>query len=164
MNNIFTTILLGVFSIPSIILPASVKKVMTAVSEFKEYLVEMVEEEKITLRQDAEKDNLMSVLVRAAVSEEEEGKGRNGLSDEEIYGNLFLYSLAGHDTTANTLTYAVHIMATDPKLQTWIREELITVFGDKEMIEDWEYEKAFPKLKRTLAFMVPLLHLLLHID
>jgi len=153
MNNVFTTILLGLLSIPSFLLTASAKKVMTAVSEFREYLVEMVEEEKNTLRQDAEKDNLMSVLVRAAVSEEQ-GKGRNGLSDEEIYGNLFLYSLAGHDTTANTLAYAIHIMATDPKLQTWIREELITVFGDKEMIEDWEYEKAFPKLQRTLAFMV----------
>jgi len=155
MNNVFTTIVLGLLSIPSFLLTASAKKVMTAVSEFREYLVEMVEEEKNTLRQDAEKDNLMSVLVRAAVSEEQ-GKGRNGLSDEEIYGNLFLYSLAGHDTTANTLAYAIHIMATDPKLQTWIRDELVTVFGDKEMIEDWEYEKAFPKLQRTLAFMVTL--------
>jgi cytochrome P450 len=158
MNNAFTTILLAALPIPSVFLSSSVKKVLNAVKEFKEYLVEMVEEEASRLHLDdkgEEKDNLMSVLVRASISEGQ-GKGRSGLSNEEIYGNLFIYSLAGHDTTANTLAYAVHIMATDSKLQEWVREELIDVFGDKDTDEDWAYEKAFPKLKRTLAFMVRL--------
>ncbi len=45
-------------------------------------------------------------------------------------------------------------MATDPGLQTWIREELEYVFGGKEVVEEGDYEKAFPQLKRCLALMV----------
>ena len=39
-------------------------------------------------------------------------KGRNSLTDEEIFGNLFIYNLAGHETTAKTLAYAVALMST----------------------------------------------------
>jgi cytochrome P450 len=151
LQNLFVTIVITSVNLPSIILPQSVLDVKQAIVEFKEYMVEMVEEEKSQIgRKDAERDNLMSVLVRAS---EAEG-GRNGLNNEEIYGNLFIYNLAGHDTTANTLAYAIALMATDPKMQSWIREELHLVFGEEETLLDDDYEKAFPQLRRCMALMV----------
>ncbi|KAE8449165.1 hypothetical protein EG329_008549 [Mollisiaceae sp. DMI_Dod_QoI] len=157
LQNLFVSIIITSVNLPRVLLPKSMKDVKQAIAEFKEYMVEMVEEEKSLVHQkEEEKDNLMSVLVRAS---ETEAGGRNGLSNDEIYGNLFIYNLAGHDTTAHTLGYAITLMATDPGLQTWIREELEYVFGGKEVVEEGDYEKAFPQLKRCLALMYETLRL-----
>jgi cytochrome P450 len=140
--------------LPDFLTPSGLRKIKTAVIEFKRYMVEMVEEERGTIRnRDGEKDNLMSVLLRSSQSESE-GKGRTALNDEEIFGNLFIYNLAGHDTTANTLAYAITMLATDRKCQDWIGEEVEAVFSGREHVENWEYENAFPQLKRCLALMV----------
>lgn len=123
----------------------------TAIIEFKNHLVEMVKEERTTIKNRNEKaDNLLSVLLRTS---ETDGEGRNALSDEEVIGNLFIYSFAGHDTTANTLAYAITELSVNSKHQEWIGEELDGVFKGRESVEDWEYEQAFPKLRRCLALM-----------
>lgn len=36
------------------------------------------------------------------------------LSDSEISGNLFLYTIGGHDTTAITISYAVLLLPIKP--------------------------------------------------
>lgn len=151
LSDIFSTILILSTGLPSTFLPRKMVEVTKAISEFREYMVEMVNEEKASIHQEAEKDNLLSVLVR--ISEKDGAQGRNGLSDEEILGNLFIYNLAGHDTTANTLSYAVTLLASDLHWQSWVREELESVFG-KDEVADWNYKEAFPKLKRCLAVMV----------
>lgn len=157
LQNLFTSIIITSTNLPQAIIPKGMKDVKQAITEFKEYMVEMVAEERSLVNQkDEEKDNLMSVLVRASAAE---AGGRNGLSNEEIYGNLFIYNLAGHDTTAHTLGYAITLMATDPKLQAWIRDELDFVFSDQEVVEEEDYEKVFPRLKRCLALMYETLRL-----
>lgn len=47
-------------------------------------------------------------------------------------------------------------MASNMYWQQWIREELNVVFEGNGNVEDWDHEKAFPKLKRCLALMVSL--------
>jgi len=47
---------------------------------------------------------------------------------EEIIGLLF----AGHDTTAHTLSYALYHISTDPEVLKKVREEIDSVFGEKE--------------------------------
>lgn len=154
LGNIYGAIITSALcmNLPSSVLPGGLQQLKTAVIEFKKYMVDMIDEERKTLKdRDGEKDNLMSVLLRSSQSE---GKGRSVLSDTEILGNLFIYNLAGHDTTANNLSYAITMLATDRKYQDWVGEEISTVFGDRENVEDWEYENAFPKLSRCLALMV----------
>lgn len=80
----------------------------------------------------------MSVLVRAAELSKADEKGRNSLTDEEIFGNLFIYNLAGHETTANTLAYAVALMSINRGVQDWIGEELDTVFGSEQNVDKWQ--------------------------
>jgi len=101
----------------------------------------------------------MSVLIRAVDSSQQDGKGRSSLSNEEIYGNLFIYNLAGHDTTANTLIYAITLLSMEDKWQDWIREEIALVIGKDAKFEDLQYEKAFPQLNRCLALMYETLRL-----
>merc|ERR1712000_215573 len=75
-----------------------------------------------------------------------------GLTDEEVYGNLFIYNLAGHDTTAATLHFALTLLAVYPQWQTWIAEEIDAVYkADKSGL--FYYEETFPKLTRVLALM-----------
>jgi hypothetical protein len=98
LQNLFTSIVITSVSLPDFLLPKKIKEIKVAIAEFKKYMVDMVEEERSQIQKvDIEKDNLLSVLVR--ISEQEGGaKGRNGLSNDEIFGNLFIYNLAGHGT------------------------------------------------------------------
>jgi cytochrome P450 len=163
LRNVFVVIIAGPMMkyLPSRILSKNLIEVKTAIAEFKNYMVEMVEEDRA---ENVDKDNLMSVLVRAAESESQDGKGRNHFTDEEIYGNLFIYNLAGHDTTANTLAYAITLLSIEPQWQTWVREEIQEVFGAEDEIQDQNYKTAFPKLKRCLAIMVCVSHYSLSTD
>ncbi len=155
LANLITSIIQSSLQLPVWAMPGNISRVNEAVTNFKQYMVEMVEEERSSIAErEEEKDNLMSVLIRASESSKNDSKDRNGLTDDEIYGNLFIYNLAGHDTTANTLAYAVALLATDSKWQEWVGEEIDAVLGSKENMEAWEYEKAFPQLKRCLALMV----------
>lgn len=76
------------------------------------------------------------------------------LSDSEISGNLFIYTLGGHDTTANTLAYAVLLLVIHPEWQEWLREELQSILGTDNEVTDWDYEKCFSRSNRCLAVMV----------
>jgi cytochrome P450 len=136
------------------ILPRSLTSVQTAIAEFRQYLVEMVAEERASVgKRSDDQDNLMSALLRASDLRDAQGDGRSTLTEDEIYGNLFIYSFAGHDTTAGTLAYAIALLARDNKIQSWIKEEINFVIGSGQD-ETWDYEKMFPQLKRCIAIMV----------
>ncbi|KPA36515.1 cytochrome p450 [Fusarium langsethiae] len=46
------------------------------------------------------------------------------LTEDEIAGNLFIFTAAGFDTTSNTLGYAVTLLAAYPEWQAWIQAEI----------------------------------------
>lgn len=136
------------------LIPDKYNTVGIAIREFKKYLVEMVAEERASLTEGStEKHTLVSALIRASDLEENQGKGKNTLSVEEIYGNLFIFTFAGHDTTANTISYALTLLAANEKVLSWMKEEIKAVVGKSDP-KDWDYEKTFPQLKRCLAVMV----------
>jgi cytochrome P450 len=165
MGNIFITFAIASISnFWSFLLPASVKRVQKSVGEFQAYMQELVvkEREAVSKGENTNKANLMAVMVRASESESRwitPGKSVQGsMTDEEFVGNLFIFNVAGHDTTAGTLTYAIGLLATHPEVQDWIKEELREVFGDKEGVGPDDYEEAFPKLRRCMAIMVYCVH------
>lgn len=90
-------------------------------------------------------NNLMTQLIRASL-------GDDGLSETEIYGNIFVFNFAGHDTTAHTLAFTLHLLAAAPEIQEWVSEELDHVFGNAP-VDAWNYLSHFPRLKRTLALL-----------
>lgn len=126
------------------------KKLNIAYEEFKVYMSEMISQEKVAFEQgDLSRHNLLSEMIRAS----EGSIAGAGLSDEEVYGNLFIYNLAGHDTTAATLHFAITLLAAYPEWQTWIAEEIDTV-RKADGTGLFYYEDTFPKLNRILALMV----------
>ena len=65
-------------------------------------------------------DDLMSLLVGAR----EDGET---LSDAEIRDQVLIFMLAGHDTTAIALTFALHLLGQHPEAQARVRAEAAEV-------------------------------------
>ncbi|KAH8667580.1 cytochrome P450 [Tricladium varicosporioides] len=140
-------------------LPKRFSTIRIAVIEFKRYLLEFVKEERSAIHGDSEKDNLMSAMLRASDRRESKGAGKDTLTDDEIFGNLFVFTFAGHESTANTLAYAITLLAADLDLQYWVKDEVQSVLKDMNDHGTWDYEKVFPQLKRCLAVMFETLRL-----
>lgn len=105
-----------------------------------------------------ERDNMLSMLVRLSDSEKKKTGGTSGqyLTESEISGNLFIFTAAGFDTTANTLGYAITLLAAYPEWQVWVQQELDYVWSnlEKHDKDTPNYGTVFPKLTRVLAVMV----------
>ena len=150
------------------IFPAQVQRIGVAVKEYPVHTKKMVAHQRATA--DATKNDLMSVMVRLSDQEkkqqqnekEKSVKTRLYLTEEEISGNLFLFTLAGYDTTANTMAYALTNLAAFPKWQDWIIEEIDRVMPSSDLKTDRgipAYNQTFPHLKRVLALMMETMRL-----
>ncbi|EKG20771.1 Cytochrome P450 [Macrophomina phaseolina MS6] len=131
--------------------PKSMRKVVRAMVELEQHMREIMKEVRTNLRTEGrEKSNLIATLLRSS-----EGNLKNGaaaLTDEEILGNLFIFNIAGHDTTANTLSFALAALAVNLHVQDWVREELENVLQEDEKGVK-KYEQTFPRLLRCQAVM-----------
>lgn len=135
-----------------------------ATIDFKDHMADMVREEKVAIAEGHTRSaTITNGLVRAseAMGRENARKGDEtfkGLTEAEIYGNLFVYNFAGHDTTAIASNCVLHLLAAYPEVQNWAREEIITVLGDRsDDLVMKEYSDLYPKLNRCLALLVSLL-------
>ncbi|KAI9224587.1 cytochrome P450 [Blastocladiella britannica] len=73
---------------------------------------------------DAEPHDLLEMMIDAAA---EEGRG---FSREDLRSNLIVFFIAGHDTTANTLAFALYLLGMHPEVQSKARAEVLAVMGD----------------------------------
>jgi cytochrome P450 len=155
MKNLLLLILVPSWTYSSPILPKALTEFKVAVTDFKRYMIEMVELAK-TRTADSEfiQPNLLNTLVQKSKEVLLDSGGRDSLSDDEIYGNLFIFSFAGHETTANTLSFSIYLLAAFPEYQEWVGQELDEVLKDHERVETIDYEQVYPELKRCLALMV----------
>ncbi|KAI2613258.1 cytochrome P450 [Hypoxylon sp. NC1633] len=148
-------------------LPNKLRNVHKACVAFQRHMTGVYEEEKRAFAQGLSTDrNLLSSLIRASNEEANKTSSANagsssvgGLTENEIYGNMFVFNFAGHDTTAHTLMFAIAFLAANPEVQTWLSEELSTVFADRATPDQWDYQQDFPKLTRCHAVLMETVHL-----
>lgn len=137
------------------VMPTSLRKLGAAVFDFPARTKEMVEKERKATG--SLRSNMMSALVKASDDEKnparKDAKSRLHISEDEMIGNLYQFTIAGFDTTANTMAYAVTILATHIEWQDWIIEEIDQVAN---LHADLDYGRTFPALTRCLALMVSL--------
>lgn len=93
--------------------------------------------------------NVLDMLLQ--YSDQEKNASGLYLTEEEVSGNLWVFTAAGFDTTANTMGYAVMLLTVYPEYQDWIREELQGLDAD---VSRWEYQDVFSRCPRILAVMV----------
>lgn len=137
-----------------------------AMHEFPMHTKDMLDEERqrsATSKDGEARSNIMSQLLQASEVDERS----KALSDEEMMGNLFIFTAAGFDTTANTLSYAIALLARHPQWQDWLIEEVDSVLKPEATSKKLEYASIFPKCTRILALMLETLRLytpLIHIS
>ena len=77
-------------------------------------------------------DDLLSLLVAARDRGEQ-------LDDAEVRDQVLIFMLAGHDTTAIALTFALHLLGRHAEAQRRVRDEVDSVLGDRPPTAD-DYE------------------------
>jgi len=133
-------------------MPRGAKQVGYAKTEFPRHLNESIAKER---RSPSSKNSLITSLVKLA-DQDRSAAGKTSktstyLTEEEITGTLFVFTVAGFDTTANTLTYCILSLALNPEWQDWIIEGIDAV---AETHPDGDYSTSFPLQTRCLALMV----------
>lgn len=67
------------------------------------------------------------------------------LSDSDIFGNAFVFMLAGHETTANALHFPLVLLALNSNIQKRLQKDTNKTLQGKP-ISEWDYDEYFPKL------------------
>ncbi|MFL6211025.1 MAG: cytochrome P450 [Pyrinomonadaceae bacterium] len=92
-------------------------------------------------RSGADRGDLLSMLMLA---EDVEGDGGR-MSDEQLRDELMTIFLAGHETTANALTWTWYLLAEHPEVAAKLHAELDEVCGDRQQPTVADY----PRLRYT---------------
>jgi len=161
LDNCIPLVALGPNNLNKWWLLRSWNELYEATVTFRNYMTAVYEEEREAIAHGQNRaTNLMTSLVRASQTVTEvDGMAQGGspqqtgLTEQEIYGNIFVFNFAGHDTTANTLAFGIALIATRPDIQDWIAAEIKIVFGNENPVTSSYIEK-FPRLKRCLAIAV----------
>lgn len=158
LHNMLFVILHHRYGIPRFLQNKKLRKIKESMVELEEYFREAVEEQQgtsLAASAATKGADLVSALIHANEAAKYEEKMTGGrsmhLSNDELYGNLFVFNLAGYETTAGTLTFATPWLAAYPEIQDWVREEVDTFISKDGNVD---YEEVFPKMNRTLAVMV----------
>ncbi|KAK5999442.1 hypothetical protein QM012_005443 [Aureobasidium pullulans] len=157
LKNVIITVLFNSLKAPDWMLPSTLKQLKLSVSEFRVYMRDLV-------RNETESSTKRATLLSALVSANEAAKSEGGdkpvqgrpkyLTEEELWGNLFVFNLAGFETTASALSFALPYVAAYPNIQQWMTEEV-----DKFYTQDSDYAETFPRLVRCLAWMHEIMRL-----
>lgn len=86
--------------------------------------------------------DLLSMLLSA----QDEADG-SGMTDEQVRDEALTLFLAGHETTANALTWTWYLLSQNPEAEAKLRAELDAVLNDSPTIDD------LPNLKYTEAVL-----------
>ncbi|KAI6090499.1 cytochrome P450 [Hypoxylon rubiginosum] len=146
------------------IVPSKRAKVaLEAESNFVGYLNEFLQDkiEDVRKGNNSEGLDIMGALVRTSYGDQPEngsattGSGKKGpqiarLSDSEIIGNAFINIVAGHESTANVLHFAIVELATNPASQRRLQQDLDNILGDADP-NTWDYDA---KMNLLLGSMV----------
>ncbi|KAH7322519.1 cytochrome P450 [Stachybotrys elegans] len=145
---------------------SSLRRAAQAYTQLGKYLRAMIKSERLRLNGQPESAdivtkrrantrmsaNLLTAVMRMAISEGKKSPTDRGFNDSEVLGNLFIYLLAGYETTANAIVYGLACLALHPEVQEMaIKEidELCKEAGTDEL----NYTDHFDKLQYLYGFM-----------
>ncbi|KAH7101937.1 cytochrome P450 [Auriculariales sp. MPI-PUGE-AT-0066] len=78
--------------------------------------------------------DLLSLLLQANLAEDLPAEHK--MSDEEVTAQIPTFIVAGHETTASTMTWALYTLATQSDVQQKLRDELMEVGSDMPSLEE----------------------------
>lgn len=113
-------------------------------------MIEMMEAKKVQLSsgETDEGMDLMGALVKSAGYGSDcnaEKSKTDYLTDQEILANAFVFILAGHETTANTIHFSLILLAMEPNEQRKLQRDVDSIFKGRDSSQ-WDYDTYLPKL------------------
>ncbi|KAH7349069.1 putative cytochrome P450 oxidoreductase [Pyrenochaeta sp. MPI-SDFR-AT-0127] len=137
--------------------------------ELDKYLREMIRSERARIESNEDhqsstaRGNLLTAVLRASRMESKSGGNtrKEAFSEDEVMGNLFVYLLAGYETTANSIAYGLVALALHQEIQDEVIKEVDSVFARAEQDGrmSLSYREDFEKLEYTYGFMYEVLRL-----
>jgi cytochrome P450 len=76
-----------------------------------------------------DRGDLLSMLLNA--TDPEDASSANAMTDQQLHDECVTVILAGHETTANALSFAVHLIAHHPQVQQKLHDEAAEVLGSR---------------------------------
>ncbi|KAF4556504.1 Cytochrome P450-like protein 47 [Elsinoe fawcettii] len=131
-----------------------------AYTEFDSYTREFIAEEKVRTLDEKAADitlsgNLLSAMLATGAAEQKSSRERVALTDDEILGNIFMFYMAGYDTTANTIIFSCVALALYPTCQDILLAELDRIEARRKAggRSELSYETDLPQFRYMLAFL-----------
>lgn len=112
-----------------------------AKQKLDEIIYRIIEERR---RSGEDKGDLLSMLLAAR---DEEGDG-SGMSDKQIRDECLTLFLAGHETTANALTFTWYLLSQHPEAEAKFHSEVDEILSGR-----WLKPDDYPRLKYTEAVL-----------
>jgi len=112
----------------AMIFTEKLRRIRLAFDELELYMVEMIHSRKNSEKGEQRYD-LFSSLLEANDDEDISG-GDVKLSTSELLGNVFIFQLAGHETTAHTLAFTFGLLALYPNEQEKLFQQIKEVLAD----------------------------------
>lgn len=109
----------SIFPLPLWVPVKKNRKFKNAVKELDKVLFRLIGERKET---SVEHEDLLGVLMRA----KDEASGLN-MDDDQLRDELMTIFLAGHETTANALTWTLYVLSQHPEIQEKLEEEINSI-------------------------------------
>ncbi|KIO31678.1 hypothetical protein M407DRAFT_218858 [Tulasnella calospora MUT 4182] len=129
----------------------TVREMVTAFDELEKYIQSIIKEKRgALLGENApgndeanaelkfeinERQDLFSKLVKASLS------GEVPLKDEELQGNIYIYLLAGHETTAHSISYSLALLALWPEKQEEMYRQIMQAMPADGVTTYADYKK-----------------------
>lgn len=163
LQHVTLTILFNILKAPGFLLPSVLRRLKVSVAEFRLYMEEAVFRQmqlRNTDQSQPRANSLLEAIVGANESEKQQlsksTRQRSYLTESELYGNLYVFIIAGFETTAATMSYALSFAAANPEIQNWLVEEIDAYYTNSS---DRGYTTTYPKLVRCQAWMYETLRL-----
>jgi cytochrome P450 len=122
--ELFDTLTLPFFDLLSKLPLPQLRRFDNARMKLDKIIFSLVEERR---RTGIDRGDLLSMLLLA---QDEEGDGGQ-MSDQQLRDELMTIFLAGHETTANALTWTWYLLSKHPEVETRLHEELDSVLGSR---------------------------------
>ncbi|KAL2835396.1 cytochrome P450 monooxygenase [Aspergillus pseudoustus] len=99
--------------------------------------------------------NLIQGMLRDRATSAE-----GSFTDQEIISNGHIFIVAGHETTATTIRYALLLLALNPDAQEWVYQGIKEATKDEPAdIDAWDQASVYPKLITPLCAMLETMRL-----
>ncbi|KAI0030490.1 614/534 cytochrome P450 [Vararia minispora EC-137] len=133
----------------------SLRRLRDAFDDFDKYMFEMIEARR-SKEMKEERADLFTNLLQATEAESDAK-----LTDRELAGNIFIFLLAGHETTAHTLCFCLAYLALYPHVQDRLYEEIKSVLSGSDSLPAYEDMGRLPYMMacfyETLRLVPPVL-------